>query len=116
MADMISGISDYYSKYSNQDAQTEKLKSKISGTDYSEATPDELMDVCKQFEAYFVEQVVKSMEKMVPDSDIKENSYMKMFGDNLTQEIASTISDNSELGLAQMLYEQMKRNYNIEEQ
>ena len=39
---------------------------------------------------------------------------MKMFGDTLTQEYEKSATEQGDgLGLAQMLYEQMKRNYGL---
>jgi flagellar protein FlgJ len=117
MSDLLSGIGDYYTQYSTTDSTSDKLSSTLSTTDYSNATDDELMDVCKDFEAYFVEQVIKAMEKMIPeDEDEETNSYLDYFGDTLTQEMASAVTDQNDLGLAQMLYEQMKRNYGISEE
>lgn len=114
MADMLSGIGEYYSQYNKTDATSDKLSSTLSSTDYSKATDDELMEVCKEFEAYFAEQVIKSMEKMIPkDEDSETSKYLDYFGDTLTQELASAVTEQSDLGLAQMLYEQMKRNYSI---
>ena len=87
---------------------------------FEDYTEDELMEVCKEFEAYFTEQVFKSLERMVPESDEESSStssYMDYFGDMLTQEYAksSTESNNGKgLGIAQMLYEQMKRNYGLD--
>ena len=55
----ISGLSNVYTEYLNQ--QTDNVSSKkmqdTVSKDYSKATDDELLDVCKQFEAYFMEQV-----------------------------------------------------------
>ena len=105
---------------SGNTSATDKLQSSLEKTDYSKSAEDELMNVCKEFESYFVEQVFKALEKMVPenedDSSSGVSSYMDYFGDMLTQEYAAaaTESDNGRgLGIAQMLYEQMKRNYNL---
>lgn len=97
----------------------DKLQNTLENKDYSKGTNEELMNVCKEFESYFVEQVFKALEKMVPENEDKSSttsSYMDYFGDMLTQEYAAaaTESDNGRgLGIAQMLYEQMKRNYNL---
>lgn len=83
-------------------------------SDLSKATDDELMKVCKEFEAYFTEQVFKSMQKMVPedkDSDAATGQLKDYYKENLIKEYAQTSSERGELGLAQMLYEQMKLNY-----
>ena len=68
MSDLISGVSSYYDTYTKNNVSADKMKDKLS-TDYSTATDDEMMEVCKEFEAYFTEQVFKAMQKMVPDSD-----------------------------------------------
>ena len=88
---------------------------KTLGKDLSTASDEELMDVCKEFEAYFIEQVLKEAEKMVPDSD--EDSSMSQltdfYKDTVRQEMASKIGEQSGNSFAQMMYEQMKRNYNL---
>ena len=110
----------YTSNAAKDSAKADKLKDTLVTTDYSKSTEDELMEVCKEFEAYFTEQVFKSLERMVPESDEESSStssYMDYFGDMLTQEYAksSTESNNGKgLGIAQMLYEQMKRNYGLD--
>lgn len=114
----ISGLSNVYTEYLNQ--QTESISSKkLQDTvtkDYSGATDDELMDVCKQFEAYFMEQVFKQMEKTV----IKEESasgtgtaLVDYFKDSALQELTQQSTETQGLGIAQALYEQMKRNYGL---
>lgn len=110
---LYSGYGDVY-KNNKNDAKLDALQDSINNTSKS-STEEELMDVCKEFEAYFVEQMYKSMEKMVPKSSDESNEYLNMFGDRLTQEYAKNTTEQGEgLGLAQMLYEQMKRNYGID--
>lgn len=116
----ISNISSMYTEYlSNQDTSTTKLNNTIQNTDYANATDDELMEACKQFEAYFLEQVFKEMQKTVDcfkeeGSESDPNSTLvDYFKDSTTQELAATSTDIQGLGLAQTLYEQMKRNYNL---
>ena len=41
------------------------------------------------------------------------DTLVDFFKDNALQELASTSTEKQGLGLAQMLYEQMKRNYNL---
>lgn len=94
-----------------------RLEGKLN-SDYTSSTEDELMEVCKEFEAYFTEQVFKALQKMVPESEGSSSSATQLMSyakERLTQEYANNSSENgSGLGLAQMLYEQMKRNYNID--
>jgi flagellar protein FlgJ len=110
---LTSSYSDLYASASN--ASTSKLESQLK-SDYSNATDDELMDACKQFEAYFVEQMYKEMIKTIPENEDSSSSGTTMldyFKDEMIQDIASETTEQSNLGLAQMLYEQMKRNYGV---
>ena len=102
--------------YMQQNAQSassikaEKLSSSLSSVENGTATDEELMEACKDFEAYLVEQVIKSTKKAMLSDEDSEGDYMKMFGDNLTQSYAEMLTETANLGIAQMLYESMKRN------
>ena len=105
---------DLYTKAANQSAS--KLQDKLSNADYSKATEDELMDACKQFEAYFIEQMYKGMQKTIMKSEESSGSTSTLvdyFGDQMIQSIAEQTTEQSSLGLAQMLYEQMRWNYGL---
>lgn len=112
----ITGMySDAYANAANQSAS--KLKDKLKGTDYSQATDDELLAACKQFEAYFIEQMYKGMLKTIPQNEETSNytsTIMDYYKDQMVQSVAEQTTAQSSLGLAQMLYEQMKRNYGLE--
>ncbi|MCR5686150.1 MAG: rod-binding protein [Lachnospiraceae bacterium] len=75
------------------------------------ASDEELMEACKSFEAYFVSQVMSRVKDAVAPSSEKENQYMTLFKDKLYEAYADDIAQNGELGLAQQLYDAMKRDY-----
>lgn len=108
---------DMYSNAANQSAS--KLQDKLEGADYSKASDAELMNACKQFEAYFIEQMYKGMMKTVPQSEETSNytsSIMDYYKDQMLQGLAEeTSNQNGGVGLAQMLYEQMKWNFGTAE-
>ena len=57
------------------------------------------------------------MEKTIPKNENGDNSTQNLldyFKESTIQELAEQSTETNSLGLAQMLYEQMKRNYNIE--
>lgn len=113
ISNLTSAYADLYQTQSSQTAS--KLEGQLK-SDYSQATDEELMDACKQFESYFVEQMFKEMMKTIPESETTSSytsSLMDYYKDNLVQEIASSSTEQNSLGLAQMLYEQMKRNYDL---
>lgn len=88
----------------------DKLSSTISGLSEN-STDEELMAACKSFEEYLVEQVVKTTkETLIDNSEEKENDYLSMFSDKLNAQYAKLISENSNLGIAEMLYESIKNN------
>lgn len=116
MSNISSMYSDRYASAANQSAN--KLKDKLENADFSGASDDELLAACKQFEAYFVEQLYKGMLKTIPQSENTSNytsSMMDFYKDQMVQSVAEMTTEQSNLGLAQMLYEQLKRNYGITE-
>jgi len=86
-----------------------KLESTLKDKNTDKMQDEELMEACKSFESYFVEQVIKAMRKTIPNNE-EENDYMNYFGDMLYQKYSENITESGELGIAQMLYESMKRN------
>ncbi len=136
--DYMTGVNTSYAD--TYDKTSSQLSDKITNTDFSKASDDELMSVCKDFESYFVEQMLKSMEKMAKiDADDDDNSSTSLFnsmasiggesdsamstlgsyfGDEMIKNYAELFTETnsgSGLGIAQTLYQQMKRNYSVDE-
>ena len=111
-------IGNLYSDYLTSTAtKSSNLERTLQNTN-REKSDDELLDACKQFEAYFYEQVFKNMEKaMVPSDDSDANhTLIDYYKENLISEYSKDIVDQSGNGsntLAQQLYEQMKRNNSL---
>ena len=109
----LDGINPY-GNYNMDTTSTGKLEETLN-SDLSKATDDELMSVCRDFESYFVEQMFKAMQKMVPESSQEMSSSTKQLQDyykeQMTQSFAEQSTESGGLGIAQMLYEQMKRNF-----
>ena len=85
----------------------------------SETEDKELMEACKSFESYFIEQVFKGMQKTVPESQFSSSatsSLVDYYKDNMIQELAKQSTETNSIGLAQTMYEQMKRNYSMNQQ
>jgi len=85
--------------------------------DYTSSTEEELMDACKEFEAYFIEQVMKEVTKTVNLTGVEDSTTSQLtdyYLDEVMSGIAEQISDTGKMGLAQQIFEQMKRNYDIE--
>lgn len=115
----INGIGSAYSDYLTNSAtksKTSALESKLETDAYANASDEELMSVCKEFEAYFLEQVFDAMMKTATVfSGEEENGYaakmVDYFKDSAVQELTAQATEQNGLGIAQTLYEQMKRQY-----
>ena len=114
----LSGISSAaYTDYAAKTQYSNEVQKAVSKAPTSE-TEKELMDACKQFEAYFLEQIFKEMQKSVdalkPESEDKSTeTLVDFFKDQTLQEVSATAVDRQSNGFAQMLYENLKRNYDI---
>lgn len=115
VSNIASIYSDVYANAANQSAS--KLQDRLQSTAKNAATDDELMDACKQFESYFIEQMYKAMVKTIPQNEETSGStstMMDYYKDQMIQSIADQTTEQSGFGLAQMLYEQMRRNYGLD--
>ena len=112
----IESLAGAYTEAATGNAASQKLQKSLNG-DLSKASDEELMDVCKEFEAYFTEQVFKAMEKMVPESEEDSsaaNSQLKdYYKEEMIKQYAASSTEQGGLGIAKQMYEQMKRNYDI---
>ena len=141
MSDIISNnlseLNSLYTDSTTYSSKTSSLENTLNNSDLSTADSDKLMSVCKDFEEYFVEQMVKSMVKMASvDGSSDADDYSSLFGlssdsddsylssmssyygsqmvTKLTESLCDDTNGNG-IGLAKTLYEQMKRNYNIQD-
>ena len=109
----LSNLGNYYSSIANQSVGNGKNISNLTDGKLNGKSDDELMDVCKSFEAYFLEQVFKQMESttsLCGEEGADNTMLTEYFGEMTMARVAQDTAENQSLGLAQMLYEQMKRN------
>ena len=111
-----SAISEYAMQES-KNASAAALQKKLENTS-AKSTDDELWQACKGFEAYFMEQIYKEMQKSVDalkseDQDKSTSTLVDYFKNQTLQEICADSVDSQSNGFAQMLYENLKRNYDI---
>ena len=98
----VSSIGDtYFTNYSTEanDAVSQKMTSQIQDAE----TDEEMLDACKQFESYLVQQMFKSMEesaKVFSDDD----------EDNSNAIADQMVNSGQGLGIADKLYESMVNN------
>lgn len=118
----ISGITSMLSQTGTATADTSVSKSKADGLTSSaaglssESTEEELKEVLRDFESYFLEQIIKKMKDTFTSDDEESSTasqYTDTFMDYAIEEVADQLLDEIGGNLTQQLFEQMKRNYNI---
>jgi Rod binding domain-containing protein len=118
----LGGISSVYSNYLTSQASDNKASTLQSKLESSASSDDdeELKSACREFESYFVEQVFDAMletTKLFSDDEDEDGYSSKMvdyFKDFAVQELCDEVTEGDGIGLANTLYEQMKRNYSID--
>lgn len=96
-------------------AKTDSLKNSVHGLS-SNSSDEELMEVLKDFESYFMEQMIKQMKETFTDDDEESSvasQYTDTFMDYAIEDIADILLEEVGGNMTQQLFEQMKRNYNI---
>lgn len=115
----IGSLNTMYTDYlSKTNSESSSKISRMSDESLKGADDERLMEACKEFETYFIEQILKQAKKAFAPGEESEDGSMQTlkdyYQDSLVSEYAKSISDQQgQNSLAQMLYEQMKRNNEI---
>ena len=90
----------------NANKKTQNIEAKLNNAKDDE----DLKKACQEFESIFIHMLLKEMRSTIPEGGfIEKSTAREMFEDMYDQEIAKNISKANEgLGLAKVLYEQMK--------
>jgi len=76
----------------------------------NEIKDQEMWGACCQFEAIFLQQMMASMRKTVPESELTPRSYAtSMYEGMMDQAISESGSKQAPLGLALNMYRQLQR-------
>ncbi|HOA80802.1 MAG TPA: rod-binding protein [Defluviitaleaceae bacterium] len=70
----------------------------------------ELRKACKEFEAYFINQLFKEMRRTIqPGGLIEKSRGEEIFEEMLDEEYSKLASNGNGIGLADMLYKQLSK-------
>lgn len=69
----------------------------------------EIMEVAKKFEAILIHQMLKAMRQTVHKSDLLNSFSLQQYESMMDEEIASEMSKNKGIGLADSLFYQLSR-------
>lgn len=98
--------------------QSKKLNEKVSDKSFEDAlkkaaeTGDDkrLKEACQEFESVFLNMMLSTMRKTIPDGGLVEKSQgTKTFETMLDEEYAKSLSKAGGIGLGDMLFAQMKK-------
>lgn len=105
----------YFMNYSPEasDAVSDRVTNQIQDAE----TDEEMLDACKQFEAYMIQQMFKSMEESAKvfsdDDEDSSGEYVEMFQDNYLSSIAEQMVNSGQgFGIAEQLYDSINQNKN----
>ena len=110
----ISGITSAYyntAKTESSSAAAGSVQNSLSGIS-KDSSDEELLGAIKDFESYFVEQMLKEIKKSLKseEEDSVGSQYTDMYMDTVIEQVADELVDDVGESLTQQLFEQMKRN------
>ena len=105
-----------YAKTDATSATGNALQSSLKNIS-SNSSEEELKGVIKDFESYFVEQMIKEVKDTFTseDEDSTMSQYKDMYMDQAIELVADEVVDQVGENYTQQLYEQMKRNLDMTE-
>lgn len=117
---MSVSINDNMYDYLTQTAQNAKnsasadtVNGAIGGIG-ANSSEEEMKQAIKDFESYFVEQILKNVQESLKDDEDSSNAQLtEYFMGQVNETLADKIVEQTGSRLTQTLYEQMCRNYNI---
>lgn len=79
-----------------------------AGSSVSEAEKEKLQKACQEFEAIFLNMMLKQMRGSVMEGDLTEKSHAReIFEEMHDEEMSKAMSEGKGIGLAQQLYQQL---------
>lgn len=113
----ISSLNNAYlaqstTRLNQQIQKTEGFKQALDNAAASQ-NDKELLNACQEFESYFLQMMFKEMRKTIDTSAsfIPKSNTEEIFQDMLDEQYAEQTAKNGKgIGLAEMMYKQMKRN------
>jgi flagellar protein FlgJ len=93
-------------------ASATSVNSSVSSIDEN-SSEEEMKAAIKDFESYFVEQILKEVKESLEDDDDSSDQMTDYYMGQVGEELADKIVDQAGSRITQTLYEQMCRNYSI---
>lgn len=86
----------------------------LSTGNQNKAEDSRLRQACQEFESLFLNHLLSQMKKSIPKSDLfGQSKDHEMMEDILDTEYAKALSQANGIGLANVLYQQMRQNLGL---
>ncbi|MFQ5450796.1 MAG: rod-binding protein [Nitrospinaceae bacterium] len=82
---------------------------KNEGQSLETKSDQELQQLANQFEAIFVNLLLKSMRNTIPKSGFMDSFSLDMYQSMFDEEVSKEISQEKGMGLSEILYQQLSR-------
>lgn len=92
--------------------QYDNISRQRAETNLKNADQNVLKEVCLDFEALFIKQMLDSMRKTVPESGMMDGGMAEdVFEDMLYDEYSKVMARTADLGIAEMMQKQLTKKY-----
>jgi len=106
----------YQSKTKTTEQNTQQFKEILEKAKENN-DPEALKSACKNFEAIFVNILLKNMRNTVVEGGLIEKSHAReIFEGMLDEKIAEEVSKGQGIGIAKLMYEQLSKSMNSKEE
>jgi len=107
--DILNKLQNINTNSKKSEIDTEAFEKALKAAQQSKDSV-KLKAACQQFEALFVQMMMKNMRSTIQDGGFIEKSYAReMFEGMFDEEIAKEVSKGQGIGVSQMMYEQLSK-------
>lgn len=80
----------------------------------AEDNPETIREVARQFEAIFVQMMMKTMRETVPEGGLINDDSLKFYREMMDQQLSMNVAAGEGIGLASAIERQLGRGLNAE--
>lgn len=114
--DILNKLQNINTNSKKSEIDTEAFEKALKAAQQSKDSV-KLKAACQQFEALFVQMMMKNMRSTIQDGGFIEKSYAReMFEGMFDEEIAKEVSKGQGIGISQMMYDQLSQSIKKDEE
>jgi len=114
--DILSKLQNINTNLKNPETNLKSFEDVLKAAQQSKDSV-KLKAACEQFEAVFIQMMMKNMRNTVQDGGFIEKSYAReMFEGMFDEEIAKEVAKGQGIGISQMMYDQLSQSIKKDEE